>query len=107
MKKKAKFIVNRTLVLSNDGRYEGVIQVLEVVESEKFPLGIKARFVLLDTYEETARLLVDNHEPYGFHMHTKLPGDHRYREKIETNDYEEALQIFLREVERIIRHEKK
>ena len=107
MEMKAKVILDRTLVLSSDGRYKADIKVLEVPKSEKFPLGIKARFVLLDTYEETARLLVDNHEPYGFHMHTKLPKEPDHREKIETSDHEEALQIFLREAERLVRNEEK
>lgn len=104
---KAKVILDRTLVLSRDGRYEADIKVLAISKSEKFPLGIKAKFVLLDTYEGTARLLVDNHEPYGFHMHTKLPKEPEHRERLETGDHEEALEVFLREAERIVRNEEK
>ncbi len=104
---KAKVILARTLVLGNDGRYEVDIKVFAVPKSDKFPLGIKARFVLLDTYEEIARLLVDNHEPYGFHIHAKLPMEPDYRERLETSDHEEALQKFLREAERLVRNEEK
>ena len=56
----------------------------------------------MDSDGEFARLLVDNHEPFGFHMHTRLPEDRSIREILPTTDYNEALQIFLKEVERIV-----
>jgi len=104
---KAKVIVDQTLVLSDDGRYEARIKVLAVTKNEKFPTGIKSNYVLLDTREGIARLLIDNHEPFGFHMHTKLPKEPEHREKLDTDDHEEALQIFFLEAERIMRDEKK
>ena len=107
MEMKARVILDRTIVVSRDGRYEVNIRVLAIQKSEKFPMGIKAKFVLLDTHQETARLLVDNHEPYGFHMHTRLPNDPDHREKLPTSDHDEALEIFLREAERIARNEEK
>jgi hypothetical protein len=51
--------------------------------------------------------LIDNHEPYGFHKHSKLPQDPQHRERIETANFEEALRIFLEEAERIVRNEEK
>lgn len=104
---KAKVLIDRRLVLGVTSRFVANLQVLSVPKSEKFPRGIKVRFVLLDTVEGTARLLVDNHEPYGFHIHTKLPKKHDHREKLETTDHEEALQRFLAEAERIVRDEEK
>lgn len=107
MEIKAKVLLDRRLVLGGRNRYVVEIKVLAVTKSDKFPMGIKARFVLLDIQDEVARLLVDNHEPYGFHMHTKLPQEPQHREKLETNDHEEALQIFLKEAERVVRNEEK
>ncbi|OQW48499.1 MAG: hypothetical protein A4S09_04795 [Proteobacteria bacterium SG_bin7] len=65
-------------------------------------VSIKVRYVLVDADGEFARLLVDHHEPFGFHMHTQLSEDHSIREVLPTTDYNEALQLFLKEVERIV-----
>lgn len=75
---------------------------LRVPKNEKFPVGLKVRYVLIDTDGEFARLLVDNREPFGFRMHTQLPEGHSIREVLRTNEYNEALQIFLKEVEKIV-----
>jgi hypothetical protein len=62
-----KFTINR--------RYRVVLYALEVSVSEKVPTGINAKFVMIDVEGNFPRLLVDNHESYGFHMHTALPED--------------------------------
>lgn len=60
------------------------------------PDGIKAVFKVLKEidgdFEEL--LLIDNHEPYGFHFHDKLPQDHDSRIKIYAKNYQEAWDIF-------------
>lgn len=104
---KAKVLIDRRLVLGDTNKFVAKIQVLSVQKSERYPQGIKAKFVLLNTVEGTPRLLVDNHEPYGFHVHTRLPKEHDHREKLETTDHEEALRLFLAEAERIVRNEEK
>ena len=103
---KASLLIHREQVLS-DGRYVMIIKVYEVEKSKKFPDGIKAKFVLTNAEGGFARLLVDNHEPYGFHMHTKLPHDRDHREVLDVKDHEEALGFFLAEVEGIIKNEEK
>lgn len=70
--------------------------------NEKFPEGLKVRYVLIDGDGKFARLLVDNHESFGFHIHSQLPEDHSTREILPTIDYNEALQIFMKEVEKIV-----
>lgn len=52
------------------------------------------------------RLLVDNHEPFGFHIHTQLPEDKNVRIQLPVSNYSEALQLFRQEVERIINRER-
>lgn len=87
------------------GRYVAHIKVYEVKKSKKFPDGIKARYVLVNADKGTPRLLVDNHEPYGYHMHTRLPSDKSHRVKLDVNQYLEALVIFLDEAKRILKDE--
>jgi hypothetical protein len=103
---KATLLIHREMVLQ-DGRYVLFIKVYEVEKSRKFPDGIKAKFVLQNAEEGFARLLVDNHQPYGFHMHTKSPHDQDHREILAVQDHESALDFFLNEVERIIKNEEK
>lgn len=98
--KATEFLINELFEIN--ARYRVVLTALRVPKNEKFPAGLKVRYVLIDTDGEFARLLVDNHEPFGFHMHTQLPEDHSIREILPTTDYNEALQIFLKEMERIM-----
>ncbi|MEI8348273.1 MAG: hypothetical protein WCG27_12455 [Pseudomonadota bacterium] len=101
---KGEILVDKSLVVKQD-RYVAKIKVYQVAKSKIFPFGIKAKFLLHDLINDCARLLVDNHEPFGFHMHTKLPDNPTERMKLEVEDYNEALQIFFNEVERILKNE--
>jgi hypothetical protein len=58
--------------------------------------------VLLDAELGKPRVLLDNHEPYGFHLHTRLPEDHDFRVSLDISDYEEAIQIFFKEVRKVV-----
>lgn len=40
-------------------------------------------------------ILLDNHEPYGYHLHAKLPEDKNYRVSIDIRDYIEAIKFFF------------
>jgi len=82
------------------------VNVYEVQSTEKFPEGIKARFVLIDTARNLARLLVDNHAPFGFHIHTGLPEDKTTRVALNAKDFFEAFEEFISEAERIVKNEK-
>jgi hypothetical protein len=98
--KATKFLINEKFEIN--ARYRVSLMALQIPKSSKFPLGLKVKFVLIDVEGGFARLLVDNHEPFGFHIHTQLPDDHTVRETLATTDHNEALQIFLKEVERIM-----
>ena len=104
MSVKAKTLIDRKLVIRR-GKYQVDIKVFEVEKSRKFPGGIKAKFLLRDIELGFPRLLMDNHEPYGFHMHTRLPEEKQHRLALDVADYNEALDLFLEEVERIVGHE--
>jgi hypothetical protein len=98
-------LINEAFAISS--RYRIVLLVLEVPISKKFPSGIKAKFVMIDSEGDFPRLLVDNHEPFGFHMHTQLPEDANVRVELSVKDHHEALDIFLREAERISENERR
>lgn len=50
---------------------------------------------------------MDNHEPFGFHMHTELPRNHEVRIELKVEDHDAALGLFYEEVERILKNEKR
>lgn len=106
IKVKARVLIDRQMVIRR-GKYAVDMKVFEVQKSKKFPGGIKAKFLLKDIELGFARLLVDNHEPFGFHMHTKLPEEKDHRMELDVIDYNEAMALFFEEVERIANDEEK
>lgn len=98
-----RIILDEKFAINN--RFRVVLYALEVPVSEKFPNGIKAKFVLIDVEGNFPRLLVDNHEPFGFHMHTALPENKDVRVELPVTDHNAALALFCEEVERILKNE--
>ena len=91
--------------ISISERFRVGLKVHEVDSLEKYPEGVKARFVLVDVIEGHARLLVDNHEPYGFHIHDGLPDKKSQRTTLKTKDFNEALEIFWTHVWEVLENE--
>lgn len=87
------------------GRYRVIAKVLQVEGNKKFPEGVKAKFVLIDLELNQPRLLVDNHAPFGFHLHTALPHDKGSRVPLDVKNFNEAYEEFLKEVERVLDNE--
>lgn len=81
------------------------LKVFQFEPDEKYPQGIKARFVLVDTVRKVPLLLVDNHEPFGFHVHEELPENKNTRRMLKTTDYWVALTEFRLLAERIVNDE--
>lgn len=48
-------------------------------------------------------LLIDNHEPFGYHHHDKLPEIHGSREPIHTSSWEEAWKIFDEKMKELLK----
>lgn len=94
---------SRVVVL--EGALEARITVYEVPKSKKFPQGIKLRCVLLDIVAQVPRLLLDNHEPFGYHLHTKLPHNKNHRVSLDVNNFEEAILLFLLEARKLVQNE--
>lgn len=97
-------LIDQKLVVSR--RFTVLIKVQQVSKTQRFPDGIKARYVLLDHELGKPRLLIDHHAPLGFHLHPELPDNHSKRTAIESQDYKTALTFFWKEVERVLKNEK-
>jgi len=52
--------------------------------------------------EKVPRLLLDNHEPFGYHLHTKLPYDKKFRELIDVGNFEDAINFFMIKVSKVL-----
>src|SRR5438876_605863 len=100
---KATLILDQQLDISE--RYRVELKVYEVAPSPRFPDGIKVSFALLDVVNKEPRLVIDNHAPFSFHVHTGLPEDKQARKPLATRDYQEALDEFWRLTREIIENE--
>ncbi len=101
---KTRILVEEMIVFAG-GRFQAQVKVIEVPKSAKFPDGIKVRCVLLDVDLNLPRLLLDNHEPFGYHLHTKLPDDKNFRESVEVSGYEDAIRLFIKEAKKVVEDE--
>ena len=88
---KAQVIVDYRLILSE--RYEEVVKIYHVGKSKKYPDGYKVRCALLDIQNSTIRLLLDNHEPFGYHIHTDLPLNKDKRVSVKVTSYKDAVAV--------------
>jgi len=96
----ADVLIEENLSLSE--RYRVELRAYKVKPSAKYPEGVKVRYVLIDVIDKKPRVLVDNHAPFGFHAHTRLPEDKSYRRSLATHDYLEALREFQRLVSEVL-----
>lgn len=97
----ARTIEHYSIILKA-GRWAATIKALQVSGNPKFPDGIKLNCVLLDIKNNHVRLILDNHAPFGYHIHPHMPEDGAYRVKITVADHTEAIEFFFRHAERII-----
>ena len=100
---KSKVLLDESLDISEKFRVE--LKVFEVEASDRYPEGIKVRFVLIDRVEKVPRLLVDNHVPFGFHVHEELPHNKESRRTLNVQNYFDALGEFKRLTKEIIKNE--
>ena len=91
---KAVVLLDQKLDISE--RYRVELKAFEVAISKKYPEGVKVSFALIDVIQKAPRLLIDNHAPFGFHVHEELPNNKDSRRRLKTNDYLEALDEFWR-----------
>lgn len=104
MDKAAQVIWHKRIDFKN-GVFEAYILVLKIPIRDKFPDGFKLKCVLANTELNIPVLLVDNHEPFGYHMHTRLPYDKKYRVTLNVNSYQDAISLFMSEAEKVVNNE--
>jgi hypothetical protein len=92
--------MQQVLILDGE-QYEAHIKVFEVFENPKFPQGYKVSCALVEKETGVLYVLLDNHEPYGYHLQTKLPKDKNFRVSIDVQDYKEAIELFFDEVKKV------
>ena len=98
----AKLRIRRVNLL-DDGRFEAHIKVYEVSNRNKFPDGYKVSCALVELSTGVLKLLLDNHEPFGYHMHTMLPEDKNFRLSIYVVNHQEAIQLFFKQAEKVFK----
>jgi hypothetical protein len=101
---KAKVLRNERVILAK-GRFIVEIKAFEVPVDRRFPDGVKLKCVLIDVEQGKHRVLLDNHEPFGFHLHARLPDDPDFRVSLDITDYNEAIRVFFTEVRKVVSHE--
>lgn len=101
---KARTVLQQVLLLDGE-RFEAHIKVFEVSKSAKFPQGYKVSCALVEKETGVLRVLLDNHEPYRYHLHSKLPKDKKFRTPLSVKDYKDAIELFFEEVKKV-RNEK-
>lgn len=71
------------------------------------PDGIRCVFKIkrekkLGTENFEVIFLIDNHEPFGFHEHPKLPSEHDYRKPLHVSFWQDAWIEFEKRVKEIL-----
>lgn len=94
-------IENRVLSIA-DGRFKVQIKVLQVPRSLKFPDGYKVNCVLIDVDKRAVLLLLDNHQPFGYHVHFEMPHNKSARRGVDVKSYAEAIRFFFEEVRKVV-----
>ena len=97
---KARILINRVIVLEHD-RFEARVKVYEIPKSLKYPQGHKVSCSLVERETGVLFVLLDNHEPFGYHLHTKLPEDKNFRTGVDVKNFIEAIRLFFREAKKV------
>lgn len=100
---KSKLVLDKYLVVVSD-KFAISVKVFEVPPDDlKHPEGVKTSFVLVDLELGKPVFLIDNHAPFGFHMHTGMPENKDQRQELQISTYQEAYEVFMVEVEKRVK----
>lgn len=102
--------INKSSITTGaDGcRYKIEVYIKDHDDAAMYPEGVKAVFkmIRLDVNEDNESellVLIDNHQPLGFHSHAKLPENHDYRQRLYTSDWREAWSMFQEKYREILK----
>lgn len=103
-------IINRSSNCSDKKKqfYRWEVSVEKSHDLPLYPEGVKAVFRLIRVNADGLGgnelvILIDNHHPYGFHEHDKLPNDHNSRAVLNVTSWKDALDIFQQKCRRILK----
>ncbi|WP_417336279.1 hypothetical protein [Halobacteriovorax marinus] len=80
---------------------------IQITENRKLypPFGLKAVFKAIRLNSSSRNkeivILIDNHIPYGFHEHDKLPRIHDSRKILTEQNWQEAWGIFQKKIKEL------
>lgn len=81
------------------------VSIEQTTDKIKYPpSGVKSVFRVFKIDSDGERellILIDNHEPFGFHEHDKLPHKHDSRIEIHTDDWQGAWSVFEKRIKEI------
>lgn len=92
-------ILNESFMLGN---YQAHIKIRKVQPGTKRPDGFKVNFVAVDIETMKPVLIIDNHAPFGYHMHPNADMDHSKRIELEVSGPYEALEIFREKLKELV-----
>ncbi len=83
------------------GNFVAHMKIQAVPASDNRPDGFKVNFVLISSETQQAVLLVDNHKPFGYHLHPSPDRDHDDRIELTVKSPFEVLELFLQKAKEI------
>lgn len=98
---KVPVIFNKSIKM---GDYVAKMKIQSVPPNANRPDGFKINFILLRLADFERVLLVDNHAPFGYHMHAN-PSNPKERVTLEVSSPFEALDIFVKKAKEISNEE--
>lgn len=83
------------------GHFIAHLKIQSVPKSENRPDGYKVNFVLVDIESMKPVMIVDNHKPFGYHIHPAARDDHSIRIDLNVDSPYQALDIFIKKAKEI------
>ena len=82
------------------GNFVAHMKIQEVPKNDNRPDGFKVNFVLVNLETMEPMLIIDNHKPFGYHIHSDV-NDHSNRIELQVSGPYEALDLFIKRVKEI------
>lgn len=83
------------------GEFIAHMKIQKIPPTDNRPDGFKINCVLINLETLKPVLIVDNHKPFGYHLHPDASNDHNNRIELSVNDPFEALNIFIQKAKEI------
>ena len=103
---KAEKVWDEKLVLSG-GKFMIHTRVHKIpLPSQDFPSGFKVNCALWNAFTGEKLLVLDNHEPFGYHYHPEPQSNKEIRKPLKIEDPLEAIRWFKNKVDEVINEDR-